>query len=40
MNIEITDILGLAVLGAAVIIPIKKNAPEFALAAQIALICM
>ncbi len=40
MNIEITDILGLAVLGAAVIIPIKKNAPEFALAAQIALICI
>lgn len=40
MRIEITEILGFAVLGMAVLLPIKKNAPEFTLAAQIALICI
>ena len=38
MRIEVTQLLGVALLGAAALLPLKKNAPEFAFLGEVALL--
>lgn len=40
MKLEITQLLGVALLGAAALLPLKRQAPEFSFLGEVALLCV